>query len=130
MAAETGVEYLLDALSSWEETSEMKTFELFEKALYKVVQKSDEAANSYALRLSTAFAELGDKVTLKMMQAFVLLRQSALTNEDKETGFDDGWWIYGSDADREVHEDAINQGAFQCRRTPEKDLSSQSCGAG
>ena len=83
-AAETGVEYLLDALSSWEETSEMKTFELFEKALYKVVQKSDEAANSYALRLSTAFAELGDKVTLKMMQAFVLLRQSALTNEDKK----------------------------------------------
>jgi len=43
-AAETGVEYLLDALSSWEETSEMKTFKLFEKALYKVVQKSDEAA--------------------------------------------------------------------------------------
>ena len=81
---DSGVEYLLDALSSWEETTEMQTFENFEKALYKVVQKSDEAPNSYALRLSTAFAEIGDKTTLKEMQAFVLLRQSALSNEDKK----------------------------------------------
>ena len=84
MEPETGVEYLLDSLSSWEETSELKTFELFEKAIYKVTQKADEAAHSYSLRLGTAFADLGDKVTIKEMQAFILLRQSALSNEDKK----------------------------------------------
>ena len=82
--ADTGVEYLLEALSAWEETSELKTFELFEKALYKVVQRPDEASHSYALRLRTAFADLSEKVTIKEMQAFVLLRQSALNNEDKK----------------------------------------------
>ena len=81
---DTGVEYLLEALSAWEETSELKTFELFEKALYKVTQRPDEASHSYALRMSTAFADLGDKVSIKDMQAFVLLRQSAMTNEDKK----------------------------------------------
>ena len=39
--ADTGVEYLLTALFAWEETSEMKTHELFEPALYKVVQKAE-----------------------------------------------------------------------------------------
>ena len=37
--ADSGVEYLLAALSAWEETSEMKTYELFERALYKVVRE-------------------------------------------------------------------------------------------
>eukprot|EP00435_Cladocopium_sp_Y103_P019549 s1700_g4.t1 len=81
---EDGVDYLLAALSAWEETSELKTFELFERALYKVNQKADEATHSYALRLHAAFDDLGDKVTVKEMQAFVLLRQSGLTNEDKK----------------------------------------------
>ena len=81
---EAGVTYLLEALASWEETSELKTFELFEKALYRVVQKPDEAAHSYTLRMQAAFDDLGEKTTLKEMQAFVLLRQSCLTNEDKK----------------------------------------------
>ena len=80
---DTGVSYLLDALVSWEETSELKTFELFDKALYRVIQKPDEAAHSYTLRMQAAFDDLGEKTTLKEMQAFVLLRQSCLTNEDK-----------------------------------------------
>ena len=33
-----GVKRLLEALSSWEEASELKTFEQFEKAIYKVDQ--------------------------------------------------------------------------------------------
>lgn len=32
----------------------------------------------------TAFSDLGDEVTLKSMQAFILLRQSCLSNEDKK----------------------------------------------
>eukprot|EP00435_Cladocopium_sp_Y103_P011835 s4451_g3.t1 len=81
---ETGVSYLLDALSTWEETSELQTYELFEKAIYKVTQKPDEAAHSFTLRMQAAFNEIGDKATLKEMQAFVLLRQSCLSNEDKK----------------------------------------------
>ena len=73
---ETGVAYLLDALASWEETSELKTFELFEKAIYKVTQRPDEATltHSFTMRLQAAFDDLGEKTTLKEMQAFVLLR--------------------------------------------------------
>ena len=58
---DTGVTYLLDALVSWEETSELKTFELFDKALYRVIQKPDEAAHSYTLRMQAAFDDLGEK---------------------------------------------------------------------
>ena len=79
-----GVEHLLNALSSWEETTELKTFELFEKALYKATQQNDEASHSYVLRLQAAFDDLGDKATLQEMQASILLRQSGLTNEDKK----------------------------------------------
>ena len=42
-------------------------------------------AHSYALRMQAAFNDLGDKATIKEMQAFVLLRQSCLSNEDKKT---------------------------------------------
>ena len=79
-----GVDALLSALSSWEEISEMQTYEKFEKALFKVYQKSDEAVNSYVNRMQVAFADLDDKLTLKEIQAFLLLRQSALTIEDKK----------------------------------------------
>lgn len=77
---ENGVEHLLRALSAWEETSDMQTFE---KALYKVAQKSDEATHSYMLRLQAAFHDLGESVNVKDMHAFLLLRQSSLSNEDK-----------------------------------------------
>lgn len=79
-----GVDALLAALSSWEEISEMQTYEKFEKALFKVYQKSDEAVNSYVNRMQVAFSDLDDKLTVKDIQAFLLLRQSALTVEDKK----------------------------------------------
>ena len=79
---DAGVSYLLDALSGWEETSDLKTFELFEKALYKVTQKADEA--THVLRLQAAFDDLAERVTLKKMQAFILLRQSRLSSKDKK----------------------------------------------
>lgn len=37
------------------------TYELFEKALYKVLQRPDEAAHSYTLRMQAAFSELGKR---------------------------------------------------------------------
>ena len=61
----------------------MKTYELFEKAMYKINQKADESATSYVNRLQVAMDELG-QVTVKQFHAFLLLRQSALSQEDKK----------------------------------------------
>ena len=80
---EQGVEVLLKALSSWDEAAELQTYERFEKAIYKVMQKNDESTMSFVNRLAVAFHELGDKVTVKELQAFILLRQSSLTSGDK-----------------------------------------------
>ena len=80
----TGVKSLLQALSSWEEAAELKTFEQFEKAIYKVVQKNDEATNSFVNRLEVAFHEIGEETTLKQVKTFIMLRQSALSPEDKK----------------------------------------------
>ena len=82
--AEHGVEHLIQALSSWEETSELKTYELLDKAMYRASQNSDEATHSYTLRLQAAFNDLGLKVTVQEMQAFMLLKQPCLSDEDKK----------------------------------------------
>lgn len=78
-----GVEALLKAVSTWEEAAELQTYDKFEKAIYKVLQRNDETNLSYVNRLNVAFLELG-KVDLTDMKAFILLRQSALTPEDKK----------------------------------------------
>ena len=54
-SADHGVKHLLKALSAWEESAELRTFELFEKALYKTIQKSDESTQSFVNRLDVAF---------------------------------------------------------------------------
>ena len=79
-----GVKTLLEALSAWEDSAELKTFELFEKAIYKTIQKADESAQSFVNRLDVAFGEVGHETTLKSVMAFVLLKQSNLTTEDKK----------------------------------------------
>ena len=81
--AETGVQTLLEALASWEETDEMVTFEKFERALYRTTQKSDESTMSFTNRLTVAFDDLGD-VKIHDFKAFILLRQSNLNTEDKK----------------------------------------------
>ena len=80
---ELGVQHLLEALSTWQETSQMQTYERFEKLIYKTVQKNDESNVSYSNRMSVAFHEVGESVTIGQVKAFLLLRQSALDSEDK-----------------------------------------------
>ena len=80
---DNGVKNLLAALSTWEESTEMKTYEQFEKAVYKTVQKSDESSMSFVNRLQVAMDELGAK-SIKEFHAFLLLRQSSLSPEDKK----------------------------------------------
>ena len=79
-----GIKHFLAALESWEESSELRSFELFERAIYKTVQKSDETTQSYVNRLMVAFDEVGPDTTLKSVIAFILLKQSNLNHEDKK----------------------------------------------
>ena len=78
-----GVKALLLALSSWDEAAELQTYEKFEKALFRVQQRSDETTMSYVNRLAVAFNEIGGELTIKEVKAFIMLKQSALSSEDK-----------------------------------------------
>ena len=78
-----GVDLLLSTVAKREDSQEIQTFEKFEKALYKISQKSDETTMSYVNRLEVAFQDLG-KVSISDMKSFILLRQSYLTSEDKK----------------------------------------------
>eukprot|EP00435_Cladocopium_sp_Y103_P061648 s411_g23.t1 len=79
---EQGINVLLKAVATWEEAAELQTYDKFEKAIYKVIQRSDETNMSYVNRMNVSFLDLGD-AKLADMQAFVLLRQSSLTSDDK-----------------------------------------------
>ena len=78
-----GIKEILTAVATWEESEELQTYERFEKALFRVMQKSDESVMSYVNRMQVSFRDLGE-VSLEDMKAFVLLRQSCLTAEDKK----------------------------------------------
>ena len=77
-----GIQVLLSAVATWEEAAELQTYDKFEKALYRIIQKADETNMSFVNRLNVAFMELGE-VNVKDMKAFILLRQSSLTADDK-----------------------------------------------
>ena len=106
-----GVKVLLQALSSWDEAAELQTYDKCEKALYRIQQKGDETTMSYVNRLSVAFHELGDSVTIKELRAFILLRQSNLNAEDKRKAQGDNFdrWNVGCLQDRECHEDLVDK---------------------
>ena len=79
---EQGIQVLLSSIATWEEAAELQTYEKFDRAIYKIVQKNDETNMSFVNRLNVAFQDLGE-VTVKEMKAFILLKQSALTPDDK-----------------------------------------------
>ena len=78
-----GVDLLLQAISKWDDTEELQPYDRFEKAIYRVSQKTDETSMSYINRLEVAFHEMGT-VTVEDVKAFIILRQSCLTAEDKK----------------------------------------------
>ena len=81
-----GVKTLVRAIGgSWGATDFEERFEFFEKALYGILQKSDESNDSYVSRAEAVFSELLARgTTLQEVQAYVLLRQSQLPSEDKK----------------------------------------------
>lgn len=81
---DSGYKALLKALETWEDSEELQTYEKFERAFYRVVQKGDESALSFVNRINVAFEEVGGETTVREVRAFVMLRQSALGSEDKK----------------------------------------------
>ena len=70
---------------SWDVTELEERYEYFEKALYGIVQRSDETHDSYLSRMEANFIELLSRETkLEEVQAYVLLRQSLLSPDDKK----------------------------------------------
>ena len=62
-----------------------KRFEIAEKALFRCVQKPDETADSFLARADVAWTELlAKKMSLAELQAYITLRGSRLTGEDKK----------------------------------------------
>ena len=62
-----------------------KRFEIAEKALFRCVQKPDETADSFLARADVAWSELlAKKMSLAELQAYITLRGSRLTGDDKK----------------------------------------------
>ena len=63
-----------------------KKFDIVEKALFRGAQKADESSESYLSRNDVIWTELiSKKVQLSEIQAYILLRGSRLSSEDKKT---------------------------------------------
>ena len=82
----SGVALLVSAIGgSWGATELEERYEYFEKALYGTVQRQDESHDSFLARMESNFVELLSRETkLEEVQAYVLLRQSLLSPEDKK----------------------------------------------
>lgn len=101
---EGGVKLLLGTVASWEDSAELQTYEKFERALYRVMQKQDESVFSYVNRMNVAFAEI-PSVSIQEIKAFIMLRQSYLNAEDKKRVLS----MTGSELQSKKVEDAMRQ---------------------
>ena len=81
-----GVQILIEALGGqWGRTSSEDTYDLFERALYMTSQKPDETNDSYLTRHDIVFEDLlSKKISLADIRAYVLVRQSNLSSEDRK----------------------------------------------
>ena len=85
-ADESGIKLLVATLGgSWGKTALEEKYDTFEKAIYSTAQKADETNDSYLARHDVHFEELLAKgVTMEEIRAYVLLRQSQLSSEDRK----------------------------------------------
>ena len=83
---ESGIKLLVATLGgSWGKTALEEKYDTFEKAIYSTAQKADETNDSYLARHDVHFEELLAKgVTMEEIRAYVLLRQSQLSSEDRK----------------------------------------------
>jgi hypothetical protein len=80
LKSKDGVRLLVEALGgSWGRLASEERYDMFEKALYQTVQKSDESNDSNLARHDAAFDDLlAAKVTIEEVRAYILVRQSIL----------------------------------------------------
>ena len=83
---QSGVKLLVTTLGgAWGKTSLEEKYDYFEKALYGTTQKPEESNDSYLSRHDIQFEELlSQGTTLEEVRAYVLLRQSQLSTEDRK----------------------------------------------
>ena len=81
-----GVQLIVEALGgSWGKSPTEEEYYLFEQAIFQVTQRPDEANDSYVARHEAFFDQLLAKnVTIEEIRAYVLLRHSMLSPEDKK----------------------------------------------
>ena len=81
-----GVTILAEQLGgSWGRLQVEDKFHYFEQAIFQTQQKQDETNDAYIARYDAQFKELlSRKVGLEEIRAYVLLRHSRLTAEDKK----------------------------------------------
>ena len=70
---------------SWGKTQTEERYHFFVQTIYQVAQKNDETDDSYLARHDAFFEELlARKVTIQEARAYILLRHSLLTPEEKK----------------------------------------------
>ena len=81
-----GIKLVVQTLGGVWGQSKMETkYERFERALYGTIQKGDETHSSYLARHEIQFEELlSMNTTLEEMRAYILVRNSGLSSEDKK----------------------------------------------
>lgn len=84
--SDAGVKLLVQTLGGvWGKTTLETLYERFERALYTTVQKSDETHESYMARHEVQFEDLLTQgAKLEDIRAYVLLRNSGLSSEEKK----------------------------------------------
>jgi hypothetical protein len=82
----TGVEKLVKILGGhWGKVSLERKYEIFEKAVFRCAQRQDESNDSFLARADILWTELiASKISLEELQAYVVLRGSHLTADDKK----------------------------------------------
>lgn len=83
---DSGVKLLVATLGgSWGRTDVEQKYDTFEKAIFGTTQKADETNDSYLARHDIHFEELvAQGVSLQEIRAYILLRQSSLTPDDRK----------------------------------------------
>ena len=84
--SQEGVKLIVTTLGGvWGKTTLETKYEKFEKALYGISQRSDESNDSYLARHEILFEDvISQGANLSDMRAYVLLRNSSLSSEDKK----------------------------------------------
>ena len=84
--SKTGIQKLVSILGGqWGKVGLEKKYESVEKALFRCVQKNDESNDSFLARSDIYWTELlSKKTTLEEIRAYVVLRGSLLSQDDKK----------------------------------------------